>query len=98
MGLTHKILDGVDVRGLCEVAASIILLENDFFSHQIHSRFDSKNLMNTLSYDLPILQGFQKTKNNSYGSKRINYLSDGLFFLHFLCWILNHLSMGQRTE
>ena len=31
MELTHKILDGVDVRDLCGVAASIILLENDFF-------------------------------------------------------------------
>ena len=44
MGLTHKILDGVDVKDLCEVAASIIVLEIDFF-HQIHSRFDSRNLI-----------------------------------------------------
>ena len=35
MGLTHKILDGVDVRDLCEVAALIILLENDFFTKSI---------------------------------------------------------------
>ena len=31
MGLTDKILDGVDDRDLCEVATSIIILENDFF-------------------------------------------------------------------
>ena len=49
MGLTHKILDVMDVRDLCEVAASIIPLENDFF-HQIHSIYDSRNMMNTLCY------------------------------------------------
>ena len=49
MGLTHKIVDEVDVRDLCEVAASSILLENDFFQ-EIHSRFYSRNLMNTLCH------------------------------------------------
>ena len=35
MGLTQNILDVVDVRDLCEVAASIILLKNDFFTKSI---------------------------------------------------------------
>ena len=69
MGLTHKILDGVDVRDLCEVAASIILLENDFF-HKIRSRFDSRNLMNTLcNMIFQFFKGYKRPRTISMAAK-----------------------------
>ena len=69
MALTHKILDGMDVRNLCEVAASIILLENDFF-HQIHSRFDSRNLMNTLCHMIfQFFKGYKRLRTIPIAAK-----------------------------
>ena len=53
-------------------------------------------IFESVAYDLQILQGLQKTKDNS--DSRKNYLSGDLFFVHFFCWILNHLFVRQRTE
>ena len=53
-------------------------------------------IFESVPYDLPILQGLQKTKDNS--DSRKNYLSGDLFFVNFFCWILNHLFVRQRTE
>ena len=53
-----------------------------FFSPSPFQVWQEKFYDYPLSYDLPIFQGLQNTENNSYGNKRISYLSGDLFFLN----------------
>ena len=87
MGLAHKILDGVDLRNLSVVAASIIFLENVFI-HQIHSRFDSRNMMNTLShmiFQCMVLSVFVIHCFVSFVSEKFVFITIGILFVFFFC-------------